>query len=788
MGIKENAAGLCMVTFREAKLGYEVERDFREEEGQLLCEMEYIEDKYVYVFTTDPIRPEKYRLAGEYFGLGKGEFAIALIDEYKGEDTRPYSDKAGKYVIIPFIVKGKELEIYACLSRIQLPWSRIEEIKKDPSKRCFKIGNSSGGLCWVPNCVERNLASFSGINDPRIANPGNSVVVIGLFDHLREAERRAEKFRSKLDLFLQRRFDCNEMGESSEEQYRLQMKKYAAGLVLNLIKSNHPHVDRYRAALKNNGRNLENFILEENKKEIVARQEAEKAAYFLARWINDSAGIFEQTLCDYTTTNDNQDHWDMVTEFYCGLLNRFNELSITRKYITDKWDNKESWLNKYLLNENAFQGQRKVTNAVTEFLTAMSTIAYRKIKIEIIKDTIEKVYSTWFRGVQFEIFQLKYMPKDHKFLKSLLANRSEPDFYLNIELSKKCRPFEELGEIADSKVLKNVIVGLETVNLFIAMNQYADTVIANGLQLNKEFTNVTGSLIDFVLAFGKDTLKVGKVPFSFFGAISATIDCGLAFYESTEEAATHDYDAMISKIVAGAGAATTAVGSAMVAVAAYSAAMATVSEGATLATIVSTLWGYGAGATATGIGSPLGTALIFTGVVVFAAGTVAYYFTDDSKTEEWIKGCEWGIEPAWHFTITDVINNQLDVIHSLLYSFTAETWYDPWKKFAGIRIKSPHFQPETKIQIQEIILKGGGKSENIISEPVSIDETNLLPSCTCEVTKGNEIDVIITVAHKTNLSERDSVEAKILVDLFGNGKAILPERNKPVSCKGKIYF
>jgi hypothetical protein len=82
MGAKENAAGLCLVTFRESKLGFEVERDFREEEGQMLCDLEYIEDKHVYVFTTDPIRPGKYRLAGEYFGLGKGEFAIALIDQY----------------------------------------------------------------------------------------------------------------------------------------------------------------------------------------------------------------------------------------------------------------------------------------------------------------------------------------------------------------------------------------------------------------------------------------------------------------------------------------------------------------------------------------------------------------------------------------------------------------------------------------------------------------------------------------------------------------------------------
>lgn len=787
MGTKENAAGLCLVTFREAKLGFEVERDYREEEGQLLCDLEYIEDKHVYVFTTDPIRPGKYRLAGEYFGLGKGEFAIALIDHYKGQDTRPYSDQACKHVIIPFIVKGKELEIYACLSRIQLPWKRIEEIMRDPSKRCFKIGNPSGGLCWVPNCVDRNLAGFSGVNDPRISNPGNSVVVIGLFDHLREADRRADKFRSKLDLYLQRRFDCNESGESTEEQYRLQMKKYAAGLVFNLINSSHPHADRYKAALKNSGRNLEDFIREENKKEVMAWQGAEKAAYFLARWINDSAGIFEQVLNDYTATKDNQDHWDMVTEFYCGLLNRFNELSITRKYISDKWDNKESWLNKYLLNENAFQGYRKVTDAVTAFLVAMSTIAHRKIKIEIIKDTIEKIYSTWFRGVQFEIFQIKYMPKDHKFLKSLLSNRSEPDFYLNIELSKKCRPFEELGNIADGKILQRVIIGLEIINVAIASTKWYESSrkkpenFINGV-------NTIGAMLDSAIAILNASKKVGKFPLAVFGVLSATIDCGLAFYESTEEAAKQDQDAMISKIVTGTGAATTAVGSTMVAIAAYSAAIASIVPGATMATIVSTLWSYGAGATITGIGCPIGTALIFTGVVIFAVGTVAYYFTNDSKTEEWLKGCDWGVEPVWHFTESDEFNKQLDTIHSLLYSFTAEPWYDPWKKIVGIRIKSPHFQPETKIKIQEITLKGNNQSESIVSSPILVDETMLAPGITCEVKREVEVDVVITITHKTQLTDRDSVESKILIDLFGNGKVILPERNNPFLCKGKVHF
>lgn len=636
----------------------------------------------------------------------------------------------------------------------------------------------------MPNCVDRNLAGFSGINDPRISNPGNSVVVIGLFDHLREADRRAEKFRSKLDLYFQRRFDCNESGESTEEQYRLQMKKYAAGLVFNLINSAHPHADRYKAALKNSGRNLEDFIREENKKEVMARQGAEKAAYFLARWINDPAGIFEQVLNDYTATKDNQDHWDMVTEFYCGLLNRFNELSITRKYISDKWDNKESWLNKYLLNENAFQGYRKVTVAVVEFLKALSTVAYRNVSIMVTSKTFEGIYATWFVGVKFEVFSMKYVKTERHNLQTI-ALMTDNDVIKRIRLSKECKPFKELGNLADHKVIKGVLVAFEAINLGVVTvaiynADQKDSKIALGM-------NGIGSIADFAIVMGSATKNAGIMPLSALGTLSAAIDCGLALYDSVKEAQKDDYDAMVSKIIAGTGAATITVGSAMVTAAAFSMAVS-ICQGASLAVVLNTIWSFGVGSTATGVGCPIGGALVFVGAVIFAAGTISYFFSNDSKTEEWLKHCEWGQYSLWTFLNGSAYNLQIDNLHSILYSFSAETWYDPWGKYAGVKIVSPHFQPETKIFVQEIVLKGGGYSEKIVKEQLIIEDGNNTPGIRCKVKNSSEVEVVVTIAHKTMLEEHDSIEAKVFVDLFGNNKVILPARDTPVVCKGRIFF
>jgi hypothetical protein len=170
-----------------------------------------------------------------------------------------------------------------------------------------------------------------------------------------------------------------------------------------------------------------------------------------------------------------------------------------------------------------------------------------------------------------------------------------------------------------------------------------------------------------------------------------------------------------------------------------------------------------------------------------AAGTIAYFFTNDSKTEAWLKQSPWGKDEEWGFETGNVFKEKLDVLHGLLYAFKAEVWYDPWKKRAGIRIKSAFFQPETKIVIQEMVLKGGGSSERIISVPMVIDEKTGHPQMEIDIKTGLEVDLTSTLPHNTKLKTTDTIEAMLFIDLFGNEKVILPERNKLVICKAKVY-
>jgi hypothetical protein len=182
----------------------------------------------------------------------------------------------------------------------------------------------------------------------------------------------------------------------------------------------------------------------------------------------------------------------MVSEFYCGLLNRFSELSITRKYISEKWDNFESWMRRYLLNEDAFQGQRKVTNAVAQFLTVMSEIAYRNVDVQTTCTTVQGIYSVWFKDIKLEVFSNK-LKKNEKYYLTCLLKTPEIEVVNQIRISEQCESLEKLGKVVDSKVVQGVLIAIESVNMAMAVinctdsfkkiSNFANDTLANGIGL-----------------------------------------------------------------------------------------------------------------------------------------------------------------------------------------------------------------------------------------------------------------------------------------------------------------
>lgn len=56
-----------------------------------------------------------------------------------------------------------------------------------------------------------------------------------------------------------------------------------------------------------------------------------------------------------------------------------------------------------------------------------------------------------------------------------------------------------------------------------------------------------------------------------------------------------------------------------------------------------------------------------------------------------------------------------------------------------------------------------------------------------DIRTGAEVDLTATLPHITKLKATDTIEAKLHVDLFGNGNVMLPERKRPVTCKARVY-
>lgn len=103
-------------------------------------------------------------------------------------------------------------------------------------------------------------------------------------------------------------------------------------------------------------------------------------------------------------------------------------------------------------------------------------------------------------------------------------------------------------------------------------------------------------------------------------------------------------------------------------------------------------------------------------------------------------------------------------------------------------MRSAFFQAETKMVIVEMVLRSSRSSDKIIPAPVVIDDKSGIIPMEVEFYPGPEIDLTTTLHHISALQSTESIAVKRYVDLFGNGKVMLPQRNKPFSCKAQVVF
>ncbi len=408
-------------------------------------------------------------------------------------------------------------------------------------------------------------------------------------------------------------------------------------------------------------------------------------------------------------------------------------------------------------------------------------MAIREVDIQTTMKTFEGILDVWFKGIKLEIFPSRVKPDKAVYFTSLLE--IEQKTVVNkIRISEAQPAWEKLGKVADSKALDSLVIAAESINCIVAFQQAIKDDSKFSLL---EKVAIFGAFLGLTTAILETLPKVGKTPIAAFNVISYSIDTFLEAKSIQDEISEGDYDAALSQVASLTGAATITIGSAFVLKAAcIGAIQAAASTGAA---IIPTLLSWGAGLSASGVGSTAGAVLLLSGATIYAAGEIAYIFTDDHEIEQWMKYSPWGNKHEWNFSSLTTLTEKVDILNSLIYSFKCEVWHDRLHNRGGIRVTSPFFRHDTKIIIEEMKVIGND-GEETICQNLLVDEKLISPKYSVEIATGENIDIVCTVPHKSKLKVRKKAYARIYVDLFGNGEVVLPRRGRALEKIDAIVY
>ena len=698
------------VVFRECRLLGETQDLWDREDTKYPIQLDFVKDKWVYVFGGPP--GGAMRLIGEYLGTQEGRFRTVALGKSRGQDRRNPVSAAMDWLTLPLKVGDQKLDLFACLSPVQLPWKRVAALEADPRARCYHIGDGVGGVCWMPDKAAVEIRNLLKSKDPRIEHPGEDVVLFGLIDYLHEARRRAEQYQEHVKPYLESRFDPPRPGETTEQMDARRRKKYVAGLVKLLVDTSPEEVRRVKLkrALKDWGKGLEDYLLQEDSYELGLKKKAEACGAALVKWMDHPARGFEEALADWISDPRREELWEKAREEYAYLIQHFDVTSLTRLYGAKIHKDKTAWVNRYILGEDGFAAHRKTTQAAVEILAWMGRVVTRSDSFQV--ESLEKLCGVFFPGIRLEWVQYETARIDtwhtDLFQDETQAPRNERKVYFHsleapglrqelkvLRVSKSTKPLEEMGHVAESQVTKFFLLGgLEAWNCILAAKQaYQEwknnsSTLGTGINLAGSFADA-GTLVGDTVKFGKRQLGRGFL--SLLGVFSGICDTIAAGIDATDEATEGDYDAMAAKALSAAGSASATVGFAMVSYTVYT----TMSGGL--------LWA-GEGISLTGAGAPVGAALVLAGMMAQAAGAMVYLFADDTPVEEWMKNCPLGTHPEWDFAQASEAKKNISRLHALLFPYTvsAEHQYLTASNYAFV-IKGT-FQSSTRVKVRSFRL------------------------------------------------------------------------------------
>lgn len=748
--------------------------------GKVDGSQEFNAAKHVYVFRSIPDKGENvYKLYAHVGRVNDGTYYTTIEnpsnpnkdDDLLIENNPKENETHEAKILCPTKLNKKPIQLFVCISQIELCKDRIKQIIKKPYMRCFYIDMTKD--------FEKSFgySDYKGSINKNADEKGFKKYTVATFDYIDFAVKLNQSYQKalndyhslKYDMTLKQTFDTSKtQGQSRNSDISIEenemtenrrLRKYTAGLVQQLItekiEKDKPIYNDLRESLAKNGEELFSelraFAKEEENQYKFVKESIDK----LVDFISDSKNpYFTEMQKDYILPIEQE----IFEEDFADITERISVYDKGRKCILESWKNSD-----HVLGPNGFFQTVKVVADGPQVKASNATL-------KIFNELCQSIYT-------------------------------EPGYKKNVKAILKTR-FGVIGELGEYEkavdVVKKGAIQFKKFDIppqtfkSLVFEPAADSKVAWKKFKNEinEFNNKIGLILDAVsfidsyqnilkkqskqscVILTKDSLAliasiftiIGKEKFNkwnpLFTAVTSSIDAGLAINASFSEAKRADYDAAVCKNIQAFGAACVAISGALRFMALAS--------------------------TATGVGAGAGAAFFIAGTAISIIGIIGYAIADDPPVKEFIVNCPWGKEGFKKYGIrskNEYIEKELDFIHPIINGFQAKGWIkrnpDGSKAWLVIDIYPRLFEPTMEISVdvtslktyfsQECHFKSGG-NKFIVSEKNSqvIEQKDKVSFIRNE----REID-----------SGTSNVVFNISIDVYGDKAFVLPDKKKPLEIK-----
>ena len=599
-----------------------------------------LKSRWLYVFARKAEEGGSAWLSGEYWFDQSGKAHPVHRGTWKSSDIRKVHSSGRDTIDIPARLNGDSLRVFIGASPFQLNTRRIEELEKDPSRRCYEVGTESTlGTIWLPQRLEQHkeLLNLNNSADPSMEGIENDTLLVGVRDLLSQSCERNKEYRTALDQFLEVRFDTtvkddgqgNISLQTSEEQGKRQMEQLTGGLVIHALTGGKDGAAMdealMRKCLRNGGADFKGWLSQKMHAHVRAYAKVQAQVQKVASCLQDAGwqGVEE----DIASHLENQETTVTAFDYLYNSIARLDELDAGRDLLVEHCKGRHPVLNvesgliaSGKIAHKSTEPYVKVLNALTKVYAAAPAIEASQKKATIFR-LLQNGLDAKINVIPDSFDKNQYLDE---FADAMHGERLGFDrFEIDPNSVARMRNLDNLEFLIDSfgAVLDGLSVATLGAKLLMDGEHVGRKDYYEGNKNSSALIIYFGKLKYFRgTRFAALTKRANPIVTVFF----STVDASLCIRDSYKEFASDDIDASVARSTAAAGHLMTAAGTVMVLFPPTAA---------------------------------VGVAILVVGTVLGTGGGIWHNSADDSGLTMFLKKTPWGIEPEYSDTVDRMMVN-----------------------------------------------------------------------------------------------------------------------------------